>query len=127
MEYTVLVVDDSKLARMVVAGILGRAHPSWRVLEASNGGQALQALDANAVDIVLIDFNMPDLDGLALAARIRETRQDVPMALVSANAQEAILAEARKLDIAFLEKPLTDETLKSFLSGAALRLRRARA
>jgi CheY-like chemotaxis protein len=125
MERTVLVVDDSKLARMVVAGILGRTHPSWRILEASNGEQSLQILGGEAVDIVLIDFNMPDMDGLALAARIRETRPDLPMALVSANAQDAILEQARKLDIAFLEKPLTDATLDSFLSGAALRLRRA--
>jgi CheY-like chemotaxis protein len=125
MEYTVLVVDDSKLARMVVAGILGRAHPSWRVLEASNGEQALRSLESEAVDIVLIDFNMPDMDGLALAARLRETRRNMPMALVSANAQDAILARARELDVTFLEKPLTDATLTSFLSGATLRLRRA--
>jgi CheY-like chemotaxis protein len=125
MERTVLVVDDSKLARMVVAGILGRTHPSWRTLEAANGEQALRTLDDEAVDIVLIDFNMPDLDGIALAGRIRETKRDIPMAIVSANAQDAILEQARKLDVAFLEKPLTDATLDSFLSGASLRLKRA--
>jgi hypothetical protein len=48
----------------------------------------------------------------------------VPIAIVSANAQDPIIAKARSLDAAFLEKPLNDEALASFLSGAALRLRR---
>ncbi|HEV7371195.1 response regulator [Arenibaculum sp.] len=124
MERTVLVVDDSKLARMVVNGIVRRTRPDWNTVEAASAGQALQILGNGSVDIVLIDFNMPEMDGLALTARIRESHPDVPIAIVSANAQDPIIAKARSLDAAFLEKPLNDEALASFLSGAALRLRR---
>jgi hypothetical protein len=49
----------------------------------------------------------------------------MPIAILSANAQDAILARARELDAAFVEKPLSDDTLAAFLSGAALRLKRA--
>ncbi|HSK38207.1 MAG TPA: response regulator [Arenibaculum sp.] len=125
MDRTVLVVDDSRLARMVVIGILGRTRPTWSVLEAAGARQALDILDERPVDIVLVDFNMPETDGLALAARIREKSRDLPVAIISANAQHAIMEQARALDVAFLEKPLTDETLASFVSGAVLRLRRA--
>lgn len=124
MERTVLVVDDSKLARMVVNGIVRRTRPDWNTVEAASAGQALEILGNGSVDIVLIDFNMPEMDGLALTARIRESHPDVPIAIVSANAQDPIVAKARSLDAAFLEKPLNDEALASFLSGAALRLRR---
>lgn len=109
---------------MVVIGILGRTQPTWRVLEAASAQQALDTLAEKPVDIVLIDFNMPETNGLALAARIRETSRDLPVAIISANAQHAIIEQARALDAAFLEKPLTDDTLASFLSGAVLRLRR---
>jgi CheY-like chemotaxis protein len=124
MMRTVLVVDDSKLARMVVNNILLRTQPDWRIVEAATAGQALDAFAAEAIDIVLIDFNMPERDGLSLAAELRAAHPKLPMAIVSANAQDAILARARELDAAFLEKPLTEDTLAGFLSGAALKLRR---
>ena len=124
MKRTVLVVDDSKLARMVVNNILLRTQPDWRIVEAATAGQALDAFAAEAIDIVLIDFNMPERDGLSLAAELRAAYPNLPIAIVSANAQDAILARARELDAAFLEKPLTEDTLAGFLSGAALKLRR---
>jgi CheY-like chemotaxis protein len=124
MERTVLVVDDSRLARMVVNGIVRRAQPDWTTVEATCAQQALEILAGGSIDVVLIDFNMPDMDGLALTARIREDYRDMPIAIVSANAQDPIIARARTLDAAFLEKPLSDEPLAAFLSGAALRLRR---
>ena len=48
----------------------------------------------------------------------------MPIAILSANAQDAILAKTRELDAAFVEKPLSEEALAAFLSGAALKLRR---
>ncbi len=68
---------------------------------------------------------MPEHDGLWLAAEIRAGNTDMPIAILSANAQDAILAKARELDAAFVEKPLSEEALAAFLSGAALKLRRA--
>jgi CheY-like chemotaxis protein len=125
MPRTVLVVDDSKLARMVVKSILARTRSDLQVAEAANAQQALDLLAVRTVDIALIDFNMPERDGLSLAEEMRAASPDMPMAIISANAQDAILARARSLDTAFLEKPLTEDALAGFLSGATLRLRRA--
>ena len=125
MKRTVLVVDDSKLARMVVKSILAKTKPDWQVAEAANAREALELLTARNVDVALIDFNMPDHDGLWLAAEMRAKNTDMPIALLSANAQDAILARARELDVSFVEKPLSEEALAAFLSGAALKLRRA--
>jgi CheY-like chemotaxis protein len=125
MTRTVLIVDDSKLARMVVKSILSKTRADWRVMEASGPAEALDLLGRETADIALIDFNMPEHDGLWLAAEIRAGNPDMPIAILSANAQDAILAKTRELDAAFVEKPLSEEALAAFLSGAALKLKRA--
>lgn len=127
VQHTALIVDDSKLARMVVAKALGRLRPDWLLLEATNADEALARVKEQAVDVALIDFNMPGTDGLSLAADLRQEWPTMPIAIISANVQDEIIARARSLDATFVPKPLTDEALGAFLSGAALRLRRGAA
>ena len=102
------------------------AHPrrTGSLTEATNADEALKAISAEAVDIALIDFNMPGTDGLELVANIRQVHPRMPVAVVSANVQDEIIARARELNAAFVAKPLTDEALGAFLSGAALRLKK---
>src|SRR6185436_9763910 len=111
MQYKVLVVDDSKLARMVMASALRRIRPDWEMIEATNADDAVSAISALSVDIALIDFNMPGTDGLALVAKIRKANPTMPVAVVSANLQDEIIGRARELNAAFVAKPLTDEAL----------------
>lgn len=125
MQYKALIVDDSKLARMVMASAFRRLRPEWELIEASNGDDAIHAISAHAVDIALVDFNMPGIDGLELVARIRKTHPKMPLAVVSANVQDEIIGRARELNAAFVTKPLTDEALGAFLSDAVLRLKKA--
>jgi CheY-like chemotaxis protein len=110
---------------MVVKSILAKTRSDWQITEAANAREALDVLASKNIDISLIDFNMPDHDGLWLATEIRAGNTDMPIALLSANAQDAILARTRELDMGFVEKPLSEEALAAFLSGAALKLRRA--
>jgi CheY-like chemotaxis protein len=124
MQYKALIVDDSKLARMVMASAFRRIRPDWSLVEATSAGDALDAISSGSVDVALVDFNMPGTDGLELVARIRQTHPQMPVAVVSANLQDEILARTRELNAAFVAKPLTDEALGAFLSGAALRLRK---
>ena len=91
MNYKVLVVDDSKLARMVMASAFRRIRPDWSLVETSNADEALATVSKGAVDIALIDFNMPGTDGLELAASIRKTHPGMPVAVVSANVQDEII------------------------------------
>jgi CheY-like chemotaxis protein len=125
MQYKVLIVDDSKLARMVMASAFRRIRPEWELIEATSADDALGTIAARAVDIALVDFNMPGTDGLELIASIRKDHPTMPVAVVSANLQDEIIARARELNAAFVAKPLTDDALGAFLSGAALRLKKA--
>ena len=124
MAHKILIVDDSKLARMVMTSSLRRLRPEFDLVEATNATDALDAVSNAGVDVALIDFNMPGMDGLELVARVRRTKPQMPIAIVSANIQEEIIGRARELNAAFIAKPLTDEALGAFLSGAALRLKR---
>ena len=124
MQYKVLVVDDSKLARMVMASAFRRIRPEWTLIEAANADEALAVVSARKADIALIDFNMPNTDGLELVARIYKTHPGMPVALVSANVQDEIIGRARELNAGFIPKPLNDDALAAFLSGAAFRLKK---
>ncbi len=126
MHYKVLIVDDSRLARMVMASTLRRIRPEWSLVEAISADQAIEVISTDSVDIALVDFNMPGTDGLELVAKIRDRRPEMPVAVVSANLQEEIITRARELNAGFVPKPLTDDALEAFLTGAALRLRKAR-
>lgn len=122
----VLIIDDSKLARMLMTGMLGRLQPEWSVVEAASARDALALLADGGIDIALVDFNMPDMDGLALLTALRQAHPTMPAAIISANAQEGIVSRTHALDAAFIEKPLKEDTLRPFLTGADLKLRRAR-
>jgi CheY-like chemotaxis protein len=124
MSHNILIVDDSKLARMVVTSALRRIRPDWTITEATSGEEALAAVQKGGVQIALVDFNMPGMDGLALVAKLRQTDARMPIAVVSANLQDEIIARARELNAAFVGKPLTDEALGAFLAGASLRLKK---
>lgn len=117
MGQTFLVVDDSKLARMVVRQMLRELHPDCAILEAATGAEADRVDGVESLTAAFIDFNMPDEDGLELAARLRARRTDLPIAIVSANAQTDVVDRARALGAIFLEKPVSRDALAGFAAA----------
>jgi CheY-like chemotaxis protein len=55
----------------------------YRVLTATNGKEAVQAFTSHSVDLVLLDYHMPEMNGARAAARIKDSKPDVPVALLS--------------------------------------------
>ena len=123
MPLTVMIVDDSKLARIVAAKALAELQPDWQRVEANSAEQAHEIVAAQTIDLALIDFNMSEKDGLVFAAELRALHPDMPIAIITANVQDEVIARARDVGAAFVPKPVTAEGLKGFVSGAALRLR----
>ena len=123
MGYRVLIVDDSKLARMAVAKVLRTLHPDWTQVEAVNAEEALASVKTNEIDITILDFNMPGRDGLELAAELRERKPGMPVAVISANYQTEIVTRSHLAGAAFLSKPVTQEALAGFLAEALVRLK----
>ncbi|MCE7798160.1 response regulator [Sphingobium sufflavum] len=123
MPVTVLIVDDSKLARIVAGKALAELQPHWEKIEAGSAAQALELINHQSPDVALIDFNMAEKDGLELANELRVLLPDMPIAIITANIQDEIITRAREIGAAFVAKPVTPDTLEPFLSGAALRFR----
>jgi CheY-like chemotaxis protein len=123
MPVTILIVDDSKLARIVAGKALAQLQPEWQRVEASSAAQAHEIVAAQPIDVALIDFNMTEKDGLEFAGELRALHPDMPIAIITANIQDEVIARAREVGAAFVAKPVTAEGLQGFLSGAALRLR----
>jgi CheY-like chemotaxis protein len=121
MSYKVLVVDDSKLARMSIARLLGTLRPDWTRIEAANAAEALARQSQESIDLALVDFNMPGPDGLSVAADLHAFNPAMPMAIISANNQDEIVARAHALGAAFLPKPLTQQALAEFLATVGSR------
>src|SRR5690606_1652384 len=122
---TVLVVDDSKLARIVAGKAIAALQPDWVRVEASNAADALSIVDTQRIDVAILDFNMPDKDGLELAAELRGAHPTMPIAVITANVQDEIVSRVRELNATFVAKPVTQEAMSGFISGAALRLKKA--
>lgn len=117
MSRKVLIVDDSKLARMAVVRVLSSLQPDWTTEEAANADQALATFNQDPPDFVLLDFNMPGKDGLALAAELRQLNPNARVAVISANHQLEVVNRARAAGAVFLPKPLTEKTLTDFLNS----------
>jgi YesN/AraC family two-component response regulator len=127
MPYTLLIVDDSKLARMAATKALKILRPDWTRVEATNADEAVSLAKDTAFDVALLDFNMPGRDGLQLAADLLAIRPSTPLAIVSANNQAEIVARAKDIGAVFLMKPLNEQSLGAFLENAVQRLEQGRA
>lgn len=115
--YTILIVDDSKLARMAVNKALNTLYPEWKRLEAANAEEAVAAVKQLAPDVALLDFNMPGRDGLDLAAELRQANPRMAVAVVSANRQQQIVDRTSAAGATFLAKPITEAALGQFLNA----------
>ena len=124
MPYKILVVDDSKLARMAVARLLNALRPDWTRIEAGSASEAVALAQESAFDLALLDFNMPERDGLHLAADLSALKPGLPLAVISANHQKEVIDRATAIGAEFIGKPLTEDALRRFLQGAEAKLER---
>jgi two-component system chemotaxis response regulator CheY len=120
---TVLIVDDASLVRLYYRGALEQA--GFAVEEALNGLEALEKLLSLQVDLVIVDVNMPQMDGLRFLERLRAKAPPegaIPALVTSTEGKSVDMAAARAAGANFyLVKPLSPETLVEharLLSGA---------
>ena len=85
--FQILVVDDDKNTRMLLRAVLEAEN--YSVLTADNGEEALKVLDANHIDLVVLDVMMPKMDGYEFTRILRQTDNNLPILMVSARQMPA--------------------------------------
>jgi CheY-like chemotaxis protein len=116
----VLVVDDNTAVRMVVTDFLTMAYPTARVLQAENGADGLALAQSERPDVVLMDAEMPVLDGFAAAQRLRqidETKSIPIIAISSGASNNELVIGLRRLADGSLPKPFTADELMQTVAG----------
>jgi len=113
---TILVVDDSRVSRLLSRQFILYRHPDWIIEEAASGEEAIDKLAAVAPDLVLLDVNMPGMGGLAAIVKLREISATVSICLLTANVQEAIREKAQQLNVQFAEKPITQARIDQVIA-----------
>lgn len=107
----VLVVDDSETVRQQVTQALqGAGYP---VLEAWDGVEGLSmATEDTSVSMVILDVNMPRMNGLEMLDKLRDARPDVPVLVLTTEAQPSLIERARKAGAkGWLVKPIKPDLL----------------
>ncbi len=115
MAFNVLVVDDSAVMRqMVVRTLKMSGLPLGTILEAGNGEEGLFVLRDEWVDLLLLDINMPVMNGEEMLRRIRATPEiaELPVIVVSTEGSETRLAALHELGAAVVRKPFAPELLR---------------
>ena len=115
MAFNVLVVDDSAVMRqMVVRTLKMSGLPLGTVLEAANGEEGLFVLQDQWVDLLLLDVNMPVMNGEEMLRRVRAApeTENLPVIVVSTEGSETRLAALHQLGASIVHKPFAPETLR---------------
>ncbi|OWQ90372.1 hypothetical protein CDN99_13520 [Roseateles aquatilis] len=118
MSKTVLIVDDSRMSRMILQSFLSQLIPDLQLHQAGNGDEAVALAALHRFDVVSMDLNMPGRDGIETALAIRAVQPDVPIALLTANVQAAVQERAAASGLHFLPKPIGAETAQQLLQLA---------
>lgn len=123
MDRNVLIVDDSPILRAAIKKAVVLAGVSAdRIAQAGNGQEAIEQMDANPFDVVLLDLNMPVMDGETFARTLKEQgkHQGIPIIVVSTETNKDRLARMRELGaIGILNKPFEPEELLKFFDASA--------
>jgi CheY-like chemotaxis protein len=116
-QQAILIVDDSALARMMVKNVVTQEFPHWLIVEAGNAEDGLSKLKTHPISVALLDFNMPGMNGIDLAARLLESSPGISVHLVTANIQETMRQRAEAMGIGFIKKPVSKDDIIRVMGG----------
>jgi two-component system chemotaxis response regulator CheY len=116
MAKNVLIVDDSAVMRKIIAKALQEADlGAVEIHEAADGVEGLEKLTGNAIDLIICDINMPNMNGIEFLGKMQELKlpKRVPVVMVTTEGTEETIKEAAALGAsAYVVKPFTPEQLR---------------
>lgn len=115
MGLNILVVDDSRVMRMVLVRTLRMSGLDLgEIIEAENGAVALKLVREHWLDLVMTDINMPVMDGERLIRALRENEltRDLPILVISTEGSDGRLSVLELQPLGFIRKPFTPEEIR---------------
>lgn len=118
----ILIVDDSRTIRNIQKKTLNSLGHN-DIDEASDGLEALTVLSQGRPDLMLVDWNMPNMDGITLIKKVRETDKSLPIIMVTTEAEKSRVVEAIKAGVNnYVVKPFTAESLSEKINQTLAKL-----
>jgi two-component system chemotaxis response regulator CheY len=114
-----LIVDDSKVSRMVIKAHILAKHADWQIIEAASGDAAVLLVDQDTPDYCTMDINMPGILGTDAAEQILTKHPSIRIVIFSANIQETFQNRAMALGATFVAKPVTEKSIAQALAHFA--------
>ena len=110
----ILLVDDSKTMRNIWKKVVSTFEPDAEIFEAGDGLEGLAVFSEQVnIDLVLIDWNMPNMNGLEMVTKVRETNKDTVIIMCTTEAEKPRIIEAIKAGINnYVIKPFTPDAFK---------------
>ena len=119
MANNILIVDDSAVVRMATKRIIERSDVEFgQIFEAENGQAALDILQQQRIDLVLVDLHMPEMNGVELVhiMRQQDATKSIPVVVVSAESSPARIEELEAEGIqGYLHKPFSPEEFRQVI------------
>ncbi|MCP4111164.1 MAG: response regulator [Desulfobacteraceae bacterium] len=115
MSINVLIVDDSGVMRaMILKSMRMSGLQLGEVHQAGNGQEGLDALEEHWIDLVVVDINMPVMNGEEMIDRMKENREfaDIPIVVISTEGSKSRLERLKQKGAAFIHKPFSPETIR---------------
>jgi two-component system, chemotaxis family, chemotaxis protein CheY len=115
----ILVTDDSRAMRMIVVRTLRQAgYSGHEIIEAENGKEALEIASRQAVDLILSDWNMPEMTGIEFLRALRAGGSRTPFCFVTSEGSEEMRELAQSSGaLGLIAKPFTAEAFSDVLSS----------
>lgn len=113
----VLIVDDSRVMRQIVIRTLRQAgYDGWDITEAADGAAGLEIALSQRPDLILSDWNMPEMNGIDMLRALRQAGSDVPLAFVTSEGSSEMREIAAAEGALFLiAKPFTPDAFRDAL------------
>lgn len=113
---SVLIVDDSRLTRMIIIKIIKTYFENWTITEAVNISQALESAQTTTFDFISLDHNMPDGTGYDILPTLKKLQPSAHIGIFTANMQTVVKQRFEKLGATFYGKPINEAMILNFLN-----------
>jgi two-component system chemotaxis response regulator CheY len=113
-DFRILIVDDFPIMRGIIKRMLNKRFGLTNIVEADDGVKAWSFLNEGKIDLMICDWNMPNMTGISLLKKVREDKRfaNLPFIMVTAEGKKENVIEATKAGVTgFIVKPFTAKDL----------------